>query len=328
MIGFGVQRTAAWRVGALASRAPLRLWPAAVGPRTGLLHTTAAARAGGQPAGNTAVAPADPTLPGLTLTFFQKAKGYLAFYKQGVKALWQNGKAAGGIRQRLKDGSQVTRAEFQIHQRHPGDRLRLVPFGLLLVVFPEIIPLLAALFPKACPSTCVTYAQVVKMAAKQDARRQALHRQALQRIEAAGLGPSDFATVAALQKAVARGNALFALDGLDGADLRLLCGFMGAGGPAAGLRTEWLRGGLRQHLEKLAADDALLAGEKLVARLGPVELHRACQERGIPSAHIPEPRLRQALGGWVDLTQTSRTSIGMLPIAWSRLVLLSAAVKQ
>ncbi|KAJ2691427.1 hypothetical protein H4R19_006373, partial [Coemansia spiralis] len=252
-----------------------------------------------------------------TLTFIQKAKGYLAFYKQGARTLWQNGRAVSEIRRRLGTGELVTRAEFQIVQRHAGDRLRLIPFGVLLVVL-----------PKAIPSTCITYAQAVKMAAKHDARRHGLHREALRRIEAAGLAAQDFTTVAALHSTAARGNALFALDGLGRADLRLLCRFLGAGGPAAGLRAAWLRARLQQHLERIAVDDALLAREGLLPQLGSVELHRACQERGIPSAHVPEEQLRKALGAWIELTQTAGPSTGMLPIAWSRLVLLGATVKR
>ncbi|KAJ2806866.1 hypothetical protein H4R21_000696 [Coemansia helicoidea] len=315
MIRLGAQRAA-------AAPTPMRLWAATVGPRAALLHTTAAARSGGPPV----LEAADPTLPGQTLTFIQKARGYLAFYKQGVKALWRNGRAVAEIRQRLGTGGAVTRAEFQIAHRHPGDRLRLVPFGLLLVVFPEIIPVVAALFPAASPSTCVTYAQVVKMAAKRDAQRRVLHREALRRIEAAGLAAHDFATAAALQRAAAQGAALFALDTLGHAELRLLSRFLGAGGPVAGLRAEWLREGLRRHLARIAADDGLLAREKLVARLGPVELHRACQERGILSAHVPEPQLREALGAWVRLSQATGQATGMLPLAWSRLALLAAPV--
>ncbi|KAJ2078288.1 hypothetical protein H4R24_004596 [Coemansia sp. RSA 988] len=296
------------------------------------LHTTAMIRTSDKPEDNTKtvtmpILRADPTLPGQSLTLMKKIKAYLAFYKTGVKELWGNMKVVKSIDSRVRAGTVVSRAEFQIHLRSPADRLRLVPFGLLLILLPESIPLVVAVFPGMCPSTCITYGTAAKMAAKRDAARQKLHVAALQCIEEAGLEPSDFDTVENLVRAAGRGSSIFQLDQLDTASLRLVCRFLGIGGVFSELRVEQLRNELRRRLDNIAIDDMLLANEQLVEQLGLAELLRACQERGIPSAHLPEWQLRESLGKWIELTQTHGRTIGMMPIAWSRLALLDGSVE-
>ncbi|PIA14866.1 hypothetical protein COEREDRAFT_88387 [Coemansia reversa NRRL 1564] len=296
------------------------------------LHTTALMRSSDKPeeSAKTVAMPAarvDPTLPGQSLTLIKKIKAYLGFYKSGAKELWGNMKVVKDIDSRVCAGAVVSRAEFQIHLRNPADRLRLVPFGLLLLFLPEAIPLLVAMLPGMCPSTCITFGTMAKMAAKRDAVRQKLHVAALQRIEEAGLEPSDFDTVDNLARVAGRGSNIFQLDQLDTADLRMVCRFLGIGGVFAGIYVDRLRSGLRRHLDGIATDDALLASEQLVEQLGLTELLRACQERGIPSAHLSEPQLRESLGKWIELTQAHAHTIGMMPIAWSRLALLDRSVE-
>ncbi|KAJ2814611.1 hypothetical protein IWW50_007082, partial [Coemansia erecta] len=93
------------------------------------------------------------------------------------------------------------------------------------------------------------------------------------------------------------------------------------------LPTPWLRSRVQARLEYICKDDSLLLSEQLVGRLGLVELFRACQERGIPAADLPEYQLRQALYNWARLTQRQAGAAGILPIAWSRLALLNRSVK-
>ncbi|KAJ2614929.1 hypothetical protein H4S08_001480 [Coemansia sp. RSA 1365] len=296
------------------------------------LHTTALMRMNDKPEEGEKVAAmpvarVDPTLPGQSLTFINKIKAYLGFYKSGAKELWGNMKVVKDIDSRVSAGAVVSRAEFQIHLRNPADQLRLLPFGLLLVFLPEAIPLLVAMFPGMCPSTCITFGTMAKMAAKRDAVRQKLHVAALQRLEEAGLEPSDFDTVDNLVRVAGRGSSIFQLEQLDNADVRMVCRFLGIGGMFARLQVERLRSGLRKHLDVIATDDALLASEQLVEQLGLTELVRACQERGIPSTHLSEPQLRESLGKWIELTQAHGHTIGMMPIAWSRLALLDRSVE-
>ncbi|KAJ2705898.1 hypothetical protein FB645_002082 [Coemansia sp. IMI 203386] len=269
----------------------------------------------------------DPTLPGQTLTFVQKIKGFVSFYKTGLKELLSNSRAVSGIRTRMSAGQDITREELQIERRNSRDKLRLVPFGFLVVVIPELIPLTIWLFPGVCPSTCVTYSQVVKMARKQDQRRQQIHPTALERIKSFGLRPDDFAHKADISSMATRhpeADILF-FERISHEDVRLLNEFIGVqikrsdGGATASLK---------RHLEYLRLDDRLLAKEGLVDRLPLTELHRACQDRGIPSADYSEAHLRAALRAWLLLASDTKTAdSAMLPILWSRLVLFQNCAK-
>ncbi|KAJ1826810.1 hypothetical protein LPJ70_007650, partial [Coemansia sp. RSA 2708] len=166
-----------------------------------------------------------------------------------------------------------------------------------------------------------------KTAARRDALRQKLHLRALERMQDAGLSASDFATEAALAKAVQHGNKVFSLDRLTRTDLLLLYRFLGIGQFGWAQPTSWLRAGVRGRMDYVFTDDAMLLEEQLVGRLGLVELFRACQERGIPAADLPEYQLRQALYNWARLSQRQTGVAEMMPAVWSRLVLLNRSVK-
>ncbi|KAJ2776924.1 hypothetical protein GGI15_004676, partial [Coemansia interrupta] len=267
----------------------------------------------------------DPTLPGQTLTFVQKIKGFVSFYKSGLKELVSNLRAASGIQARMANGEAVTRAEYQIVHRSPSDKLRLVPFGFLVLVIPELIPLSIWLFPGMCPSTCRTFSQVVKMAKKQDEIRQKMHVLALERILSLDLSPQEFmhdTGIARLQQQQRSMDAL-SLEHTSEDNLQMLCAFMNVSAKR-GARAE----ALRRHLEYLRQDDRLLVSEELVDRLGLAELHRACQERGIPSAGYSEGHLRIALHSWMRQSAGGKADVAsLMPIIWSRLVLLQNSAK-
>ncbi|KAJ2891779.1 hypothetical protein IWW38_003476 [Coemansia aciculifera] len=264
---------------------------------------------------------ADPTLPGQTLTLFQKIKGFVSFYKGGLKELVSNIKAAPKIQDRLSKGEAVTRDELLIHRRTPADKWRLVPFGFLVVIIPELIPLTIFLFPGVCPSTCVTYGQVAKMAANSDAARSKLHAKVLARFDDLGLAPTALADAEGL--AQAKGKDIFDLDRLQSADLQLVSQFMGLGKIGLINSEPQMKERLAAHLEYIRKDDRLLVAEQAVDRLGLAELIRACQERAIATTGRSEEQLRVALGAWTGLSQARNRSLPMLPIVWSRLALFS-----
>ncbi|KAJ2745840.1 hypothetical protein GGI20_001841 [Coemansia sp. BCRC 34301] len=297
---------------------------AAVGPRSMGLHTTKHSQLP-WPTGPVdksepvIVTRADPTLPDQTLTLFQKLKGFISFYKGGLKELVSNIKAAPKIRDRLAKGETVTRDEMLIHRRTPADKWRLVPFGFLVIIIPELIPLTIFLFPGVCPSTCVTYGQVAKLAAKRDAARSKLHTQALTRIEALGLAPAAFADTQSLAQLVHRNEGIFDMDKLARADLQLVCQFMGLGKIGLISSQSQLKARLAAHLDYLRTDDRLMVAEQTVDSLGLAELIRACQERAIASTGRSEEQLRAALAAWTGLTQAQNRTLPMLSIVWSRL---------
>ncbi|KAJ2756706.1 hypothetical protein GGI19_000641 [Coemansia pectinata] len=307
----------------------LNNYTAIIGSRSMGIHTSVASRSP-WPTGpvdtNATIAVetrADPTLPGQTLTLFQKVKGFISFYKGGLKELVSNIKAASKIKDRLAAGSPVSRDELQIHRRTPADKLRLVPFGFLVVVIPELIPLTIFLFPGVCPSTCVTYGQVAKMAAKSDATRMSLHARAVARIEGLGLAPAAFADAKSLADMAQDGRGgIFDVDSLVRDDLQLVCRFLGLGKIGLVNSEAQLRARLAAHLEYIRTDDQLLLAEQAVDCLGLTELYRACQERAIPSSGRSGEQLRASLRAWTEMTR----DLPVLPIVWSRLALFNQPI--
>ncbi|KAJ2508829.1 hypothetical protein GGI11_005992 [Coemansia sp. RSA 2049] len=273
----------------------------------------------------------DPSLPGVTLTTWEKVKAYAKFYFGGFKQLRENMRTVKAIRARVDaGGSSVSREEFQIQVRHSRDMVRLVPFALTVLVFEELSPLILLAVPSLCPSTCVTYGQAIGVAKKHDKTKLRLHGEAVKRIEDSGIPLKAFNSskkLAALGAQCAD-TGLFALKDLGREDLRLINRFMGATGVIATpiFSVDRLRGRLLKHLEYLRQDDLLLAEDELLESLPLIELHNACQERGIPSADREIEDLRKALATWAALSARCKSPDDMLPIVWSRLVLFNKNV--
>ncbi|KAJ2524594.1 hypothetical protein GGI11_000698 [Coemansia sp. RSA 2049] len=273
----------------------------------------------------------DPSLPGVTLTTWEKVKAYAKFYFGGFKQLRENMRTVKAIRARVDaGGSSVSREEFQIQVRHSRDMMRLVPFALTVLVFEELSPLILLAVPSLCPSTCVTYGQAIGVAKKHDKTKLRLHGEAVKRIGDSGIPLKTFNSSKKLAALGAQraDTGLFALKDLGREDLRLINRFMGATGVIATpvFSVDRLRGRLLKHLEYLRQDDLLLAEDELLESLPLIELHNACQERGIPSADREIEDLRKALATWVALSAGCKSSDDMLPIVWSRLVLFNKNV--
>ncbi|KAJ2558480.1 hypothetical protein EV175_000774 [Coemansia sp. RSA 1933] len=277
------------------------------------------------------VARIDPSVPGLTLTKWEKVKAYAKFYLEGIKELWQNGRTVKEIRARVQaGGAGVSRKELQIQVRHAQDKVRLVPFVLLVLLLEEISLLVLMVVPSLCPSTCVTYGHALSVAKKHDAVKLGLQAAALERIKGLGLEAAAFGsseTIATLSKTHAD-SKLFVLSELTRSDLQLVSRFMGVTGRIATpiSTTNRLRNLLLNHLEYLQQDDRLLVKEKLMGQLPPTELHAACQERGIPSAGYSDDDLNKALLSWTTLSSNCRSAEDMMSIVWSRLVLFNKVV--
>ncbi|KAJ2401369.1 hypothetical protein GGI23_001443 [Coemansia sp. RSA 2559] len=273
----------------------------------------------------------DPSLPGLTLTTWGKIKAYAMFYFTGIKQIRQNGRTVKAVLARIRAGGEgMSREELQIQVRHAQDKIRLVPFVLTILVLEEFSLLALMAVPSLCPSTCVTYGQAMGVAKKHDAVKLRLHAAALERIKGLELEAAAFAKSETLATLGANNTdaKLFAFKDLTRADLQLVNRFMGVTGRIATpiSTTNSLRSRLLKHLEYLQQDDRLLVKEELVTQLPLIELHNACQERGIPSAAFNTEDLQKALLSWTALSTNCRSAEELLPIVWSRLVLFNKAV--
>ncbi|KKY29164.1 hypothetical protein UCRPC4_g00070 [Phaeomoniella chlamydospora] len=135
--------------------------------------------------------PGEP-LPPITenvKNLFHIAKGYLAFYKAGLKQLWANYKEYRQIVSRarafdklhwttsekdlisklreFRRSTGITRREYNLYLRTRRDLRKLVPFGLVFLIFGEFSPLvLLPLGPRIIPFPCLLPQQVWQQYAK------------------------------------------------------------------------------------------------------------------------------------------------------------------
>jgi hypothetical protein len=116
--------------------------------------------------------------------YFNLGRAYGTFYKNGIKAVWFNYKAARLLRQRLRDGDGgakdttawvknglISRSEFQLLKRSEHDIGKLPFFSVLVLVFGEWLVLIVPFIPNAVPGTCRVPKQLQQMQEKAEERR-------------------------------------------------------------------------------------------------------------------------------------------------------------
>jgi len=268
-----------------------------------------------------------PTRGGETVAiyYFRIGKAYGTFYKEGVKAVWRNHKlskelktrvfndldAIGSGETRIKkwrkvreaavNEGMVSRAEFQLLERNASDIGKLPFFGVLVLLFGEWLPLLVPFMPHAVPGTCRIPKQVKGMRGKGEERRRKSFRQGIQ--EPTG----EQAAIEGVQgwPLAQRDNVSALLGKLDNEQLmHLSCVF--------GLHsTVWdrvqlpppmflLRWRLRERIQYLSLDDALLVRDGGLQSLKQEEVVQACEERGQDVLNKPDDQLRKLLEWWVE----------------------------
>ncbi|KAF7731280.1 hypothetical protein EC973_000696 [Apophysomyces ossiformis] len=273
--------------------------------------------------------------------FIKQSKELLAFYKGGVKLLWANHKTVKQLKQKVeKEGYTLSRSEFQLVHESGKDMLKLIPFGIVLLVLPESIPLLVIFVPGVVPSTCVKESQVVrkkyihgstvaqwtdvipqlKQREKLDKARQIMSKNVIQSAEKIGaISPEDFLSVRKFEK-VAKGYEYdFDLQRIDRNHLSAYCRFMGLAGWGT---HNILKRRLNKHMDYLLEDDKLLAQEG-VEKLPLSELQKAVEERGMRSLGADEQHLRRSLKYWLAV-HLSEPSIPRGLLVFSRMFLLNA----
>jgi hypothetical protein len=121
-----------------------------------------------------------------TFTYlFNLGRAYGRFYKDGIKAVWFNYKAARVLWKRLKEVGRVdsrhytaavhsgliSRSDYQVLRRNDHDIGKLPLFGVLVLIFGEWLPLLVPYIPNAVPTTCRIPKQQRQMQEKAEERR-------------------------------------------------------------------------------------------------------------------------------------------------------------
>jgi len=258
---------------------------------------------------------------------YRTGRAYGTFYKDGLKNVWHNHKAASALKKRIvaalnarkpdlappvsasktwsafRDEAVqrrvLNRAEFQLLERNARDIGKLPLFGLLVLLFGEWLPLLVPFIPNRVPGTCRIPKQVRGMREKSEARRKWSFR-------------SGVAEPAAGQVAVEGGkwrmtdeaNVREVLKSLGSEQLMHLSCVLNQHSsvwdriqltPPAGL----IRRGVCARVQYLALDDFLIVEAGGIKNLSSDELIIACEERGIDVLGKPEDKLKTELQAWI-----------------------------
>lgn len=86
-------------------------------------------------------------LPGMIQSNFRQ-------FKKGTSLMWQNGKAAKVVRNRVRaEGGSLAYSELQLLRKSGEDTTKLVQAGFVWLFIPELFPALLYFYPNALPST-------------------------------------------------------------------------------------------------------------------------------------------------------------------------------
>ncbi|KAK6359626.1 hypothetical protein TWF696_000772 [Orbilia brochopaga] len=227
--------------------------------------------------------------------YFQLGKGYLVFYKNGLKnAAWVNPRLVRPVMTRwreskgyagIRENTWLTRSDLQLLKRHQHDIRRIPLFALLFTICGEFTPLVVAAFSNIVPITCRIPTQIRHDRRKRDERQTASFEnylpsssinRAIERLE-----QMTFREKVHCSTMVGRHSNLW--------PSRILP-----------LPFEWLLNRrLKRYEVYLETDDMLIAKGGGVMLLSPAELEIACMDRGIKVLDKPEAQLRSDLQRWL-----------------------------
>ncbi|KAF2717256.1 hypothetical protein K431DRAFT_288705 [Polychaeton citri CBS 116435] len=293
------------------------------------------------PPRSTLPAPLDLPTRGREGTFtylFRIGRAYGTFYKEGVKAVWANGKAgkvlARKIQERhgesgyrdfaaLKYGffsarrasilkhavvkGTISRGEYQMLERQAYDVSKLPLFGLLVALLGEWLPLVVPFIPNAVPVTCRIPKQIQGMREKAEERRRHSFRQAVSE-------PSDEQLSLKQIESEASGDTMPLMD------LQYAQSVLARLRPnqlhhvSCVLNTHgrlWdrlqilppapiIRSRIARRLNYFTRDDYLLLQHDGVKKLSPPEVEIACEQRGLDILGRKTEVLRATLTVWLE----------------------------
>ncbi|KAF2685586.1 hypothetical protein K458DRAFT_416821 [Lentithecium fluviatile CBS 122367] len=242
---------------------------------------------------------------------YQCGKLYIEFYKQGISNVRTTAKIAKSLRQKAerekgeggRDGLGVlTRAEWQIVRRSRKDIWRLPPFGIMVLVFGEWLPLMALYITPLIPEPCRIPAQIQRKLQKAETlkkereRRLALDAARLvSRDRKPGITSTGVVAPQAVHLSEVKNMDLYTLLSLS---TTLNCHSWAWDKMFMTPPKAVLKWGVRRKMEYLKRDDALIERDGGWAALEKREMERACMERGLRVLGRKEEELRKELAGW------------------------------
>lgn len=258
---------------------------------------------------------------------FRLGRAYGTFYKDGIKAVWFNYKAAKLLKARLvnergaKDvgdavaKNKIERSEFQMLARNSHDLAKLPLFGLLVVVFGEWLVLIVPYIPNRVPMTCRIPKQITGMRQKAEERRRNTFRQGVKEPASGEVISSGGDPLRKDDKSASKGQWPVAFDSGYRSSIieRLSYDQVVHVSSTLGLHNNlWDRAGLappafllrrslNTRLEYLSQDDSLLLQSGDIRNISAEELYVACEERGFDILGQKPEDLLNNLKRWLKL---------------------------
>ncbi|KAK6543148.1 hypothetical protein TWF694_007067 [Orbilia ellipsospora] len=241
--------------------------------------------------------------------YFKLGKGYLSFYKTGLKnAAWVNPRLASPVMAKWKEdrgyagivqNKWITRSDLQLLKRNQHDFRRIPLFAILFTICGEFTPLVVATFSNIVPNTCRIPTQIMHDRKKRERRitesfENFLPPSSVNRA-AEGLEQLTWREKLHCSTVVGRHSALW---------------------PSRFLPLPFeftLNKRLMRYEVYLATDDLLISKGGGVLKLSPAEVEIACLDRGIRVLNRTEQELRAGLQRWLADTKKGVT-------LWERLL--------
>ncbi|KAJ7905408.1 LETM1-domain-containing protein [Mycena olivaceomarginata] len=253
--------------------------------------------------------PKEPLLPRV----WKKVKHEAQHYWHGSKLLVSEVRISARLQWKILHGEALTRRERRQLKRTTQDLLRLVPFAVFIILFPNMLPstfedkYAAEEKQRKLLRVRLDMAKFLQETLRESGLKANAHivgsdafKEFFRKVRSTGESPSaaDVTNVAKLF------DDDLTLDNLSRPQLVSMCRYMGLN--AFGT-DNFLRGQIRSRLLHLRRDDQAIDSEG-VDELSTSELQHACQSRGIRTGGVSPARLREELSTWIQLHLHNRVS--------------------
>ncbi|KAK9768021.1 hypothetical protein K7432_001658 [Basidiobolus ranarum] len=245
---------------------------------------------------------------------WERMKELARFYKNGLKQVWINNEKTKLLKIKQSQGYQLTRKEFQLVSKAPKDFRKLIPFGLLALVLPEVIPLIIGFAPGFVPTTCVTSSQLEKQRMKVNHKRSIITRNVIKSSFQNQIKPKDFKDAHKVAQLAKKFPGDFDLANINRNWLKGYCRYMSLS--EFGTK-KMLENRLKKHFDYLTVDDKLIRNEG-VESLTIEELEAANEERGMRGIEVSPAQMRRSLEDWIDLNLQKDPPIPLGLMVFSR----------
>jgi LETM1 and EF-hand domain-containing protein 1 len=235
----------------------------------------------------------------------QKAKETLNLLKNGSARFIQESKESKLLQQRQQAGEALARDEYRLIYRNRQDFKKVVPFFLVALVVPELIPVLIIKGSNLIPSTCLSAEDKEKKLLKMAEKRSKVCLDAVAHVEKGGIfKPVDLMDKKILEQLAINQRQCFEFDRLPYASLALFSKFYGF---SSFWPSFWLRKKLKAHFDYLKRDSELIKDK--VPELNKQELISALEERGISTMTMESTEMKRFLTEWTSMQCQTKPTI-------------------